>query len=324
MVEASVAAAERPTQQRSCPVVIKTREGELSFRPLWPTFGAVVDGVDLSQPVPADVARALYEAFLLYHGLLFTAQDLTAAQELSALRCFDELPDAGASYGTQFRLAEAPLIRVLSNKVDDDGQRLGIVMGKQGPEWHTDGTSMARYPIASQLYCLESNSVGGDTLFANAHLAFETMSPATRARFSPLNATYNRDHLQRKLAVYDSRPLELTGAPDVSWPLVMAHSATGRSAFFFAGGEMTKIDGLSEDERLAVMAEISEHLFSSPHLLYRHAWEPGDLLVWDNRSVLHSATFYDYAGCSRLLHHAVGAGLSPAHLVGVSTTPSAP
>jgi alpha-ketoglutarate-dependent taurine dioxygenase len=287
---------------------------------LWPTFGAVVEGADLSRPVPPDVAGALYDAFLLYHGLLFTAQDLTPAQELSALRCFDELPSEGASYGTQFRLGEAPLIRVLSNKVRDDGERVGIVMGKQGPEWHTDGTSMTRYPIASQLYCLESNSRGGDTLFANSHLAFETMSPAARRRLCALNATYNRDHLQRKLAVYDSRPLELTGAPDVSWPLVLEHSSTGRAAFFFAGGEMTRIDGLSEDERLAVMAEISEHLFASPHLLYRHAWQPGDLLVWDNRSVLHSATFYDYAGHSRLLHHAVGAGLPPAHLVASDAT----
>lgn len=289
--------------------------GEVSFAPLWPTFGAVVEGVDLSGPVPPALAEVLYEAFLLYHGLLFTGQDLTPEQELRALACFDQLPDGSAAYGTQFRLPDQPLIRVLSNKVDDHGQRVGIVMGKQGPEWHTDGTSMARYPVASQLYCLEANRVGGDTLFANSHLAFETMPADARRRMAGYVCTYNRDHLQRKLAVYDSRPLELTGAPDVQWSLVIEHAVTGRPAFFFAGGEMTEIDGLDEAQRLRVVAEITDHLFANPHLCYSHAWEPGDLLVWDNRSVLHSATFYNYAGHSRLIHHAIGAGLPPLHRI---------
>lgn len=289
--------------------------GEVRFSPLCPTFGAVVDGVDLSEPVPPAVAGVLYDAFLLYHGLLFAGQALTPEQELWALACFDQLPDGNTSYGTQFRLPDQPLIRVLSNKVDEQGARVGIVMGKQGPEWHTDGTSMQRYPVASQLYCLESNAVGGDTLFANSHLAFETMPAATRRRMAGYICTYNRDHLQRKLAAYDSRPLELTGAPDARWPLVIDHPVTGRAAFFFAGGEMTQIDGLSETERLGVVAEISDHLFTHPHLCYSHSWEPGDLLVWDNRSVLHSATSYNYAGHDRLIHHAIGAGLVPLHRI---------
>jgi alpha-ketoglutarate-dependent taurine dioxygenase len=303
----------REQTTRSQPVVIDHSGGQIAFHALWPTFGAVVEGVDLSEPVTAEVSAILYDAFLLYHGLLFTDQQLTPAEELRAVTHFDQLPDSGAQYGKQFRLQEEPLIRVLSNKVDDAGDRVGIVMGKQGPEWHTDGTSMTRYPIASQLYCLESNPVGGDTLFANSHLAFETLPPATRSRLAPLMATYNSDHLQRKLAVYDSRPLELSGAADVEWPLVLEHSTSGRPAFFFAGGEMTQLAGLTEQERLDVVAEISDHLWASPALTYRHAWRPGDLLVWDNRSVLHSATFYDYAGHPRLLHHVIGAGLSPLH-----------
>jgi alpha-ketoglutarate-dependent taurine dioxygenase len=252
------------------------------------------------------VAAILAEGFITYHALLFEDQTLEPVDEERAMGLVDVVEPTGL-YGQSFRIPGHPAIRVLSNIVDGE-RRIGIVMGKQGPEWHVDGTSAGQAPIASQLYCLEANDVGGDTLFANSHLAFETLPAASRARVDGLMATYNSDHLQRKLAVYDNRPLDLTGAPDARWPIVATHPVTGRKGLYFSGGDMVSIDGLDEDERLALVAELSEHLFARPHLAYRHRWQPGDLLVWDNRSVMHSATTYDYDGHPRRLHHIVGGG----------------
>ena len=124
-------------------------------------------------------------------------------------------------------------------------------------------------------------------------------------------AVYNSDHLQRKLAVYDQREIALSGAPSVEYPIALPHPETGRRGLYFAGGEMVEILGLSETERLAVVEQMSRHLFDYEGLSYRHHWRPGDLMVWDNRRVIHSATLYDYEGHPRLLHHICGAGRQP-------------
>jgi taurine dioxygenase len=292
-----------PTRGR---VTIDTGAGALSIRPLFPTMGAVVDGVDFARPLASPVRRALYEAFVVYGALLFEGQELSLEHEEQAFQCFDGI-DAGNLYGKDFRIEGHPAIRVLSNIVRPEG-RIGIVMGKQGPEWHCDGTSSPRQPVASQLYCLESNDVGGDTLFAHGAVAYETLPAELRARLDPMVCVYNSDHLQKKLSVYDSREIQLSGSPDVEHPLVLTHPETGRRAIYFAGGELVDIKGLGETERLAVIEELSQHLFTSPHLCYQHHWAPGDLLVWDNRTVIHSATFYDYEGHPRLLHHICGSG----------------
>jgi len=278
----------------------------LSMRPLAPNLGAVVSGLDLSLPVGAEFRRVLYEAFLVYGALLFEGQDLTPDDEERVLGYFDRLQTTNR-YGTDFRLDGHPAIRVLSNMVTETG-RVGIVMGKQGPEWHCDGTASFRQPVASQLYCLESNDVGGDTLFADGAVAYETLPDELRARLDPLIAIYNSDHLQRKLGVYDQREVQLTGAPDVDYPIVLVHPETCRRSLYFSGGEMVAINGLSEEERMAVVEAMSNHLFDHPGLAYRHHWRRGDLMLWDNRRVIHSATFYDYDGHPRLLHHICGAG----------------
>jgi taurine dioxygenase len=287
-------------------VTVQTGDHQLSFRPLWPTFGAIVSGIDLAEALEPATRRALYEAFLVYGALLFEDQDLDPAAEERAFTCFDGI-DPTNLYGKDFRLESNPAIRILSNIVKPEG-RIGIVMGKQGPEWHCDGTSSPRQPVASQLYCLESNDVGGDTLFASGAVAYETLPESFRRRLDPMVAVYNSDHLQKKLAVYDEREIQLSGSPDVEYPIVLAHPETGRRAIYFAGGEMVEIKGLSEEERVQVVAQMSDHLFNANHLAYSHHWVPGQLLVWDNRTIIHSATFYNYAGHPRLLHHICGSG----------------
>lgn len=283
-----------------------TSVGELSFTALWPTLGAEVDGIDLSRPIPDDARRKLYQGFLVYGMLLFHCPNLTFEDEERVFRCFDGI-DPSNLYGRDFRIEGHPAIRVLSNIVRPDG-RIGIVMGKQGPEWHCDGTSSPRRPAASQLYCLESNDVGGDTLYAHGAVAYETLAPQVRERLDRLVCVYNSDHLQKKLSVYDQREIQLAGSPDVEHPLVLTHPETGRKTLYFAGGDMVAIKGVREAERVALIQKISTHLFDHPHLTYRHQWRSGDLLVWDNRTVIHSATLYDYEGFPRLLHHICGSG----------------
>jgi len=286
---------------------IHLEEVGLSMRPLAPNLGAVVSGLDLSLPVGAEFRRVLYEAFLVYGALLFEGQDLTPDDEERVLGYFDR-PQTTDLYDTDFRLDGHPAICVLSNNVTETG-RGGIVMGKQGPEWHCDGTASFRQPVASQLYCLESNDVGGDTLFADGAVAYETLPDEFRARLDPLIAVYNSDHLQRNLAIYEpAGGAALFGAPDVDYPIVLVHPETCRRALYFSGGEMVAIIGLSEEERLAVVEAISSHLFDHPGLAYPHRWRPGDLMVWDNRRVIHTATFYDYDSHPCLLHHICGAG----------------
>jgi taurine dioxygenase len=290
--------------RRTDPVDGKVPEPIL--RELSTGFGAVVEGVDLSNRLSDTTRRDLEAGFLRYGALLFEDQALTPEDEERAIGYFDRM-EAANLYGKEFRIEGHPAIRVLSNIVTPSG-RIGIVMGKQGPEWHCDGTSSPHQPVASQLYCLESNEVGGDTLFADSAMAYDTLPCDFRVRLDSMIALYNSDHLQRKLAVYDEREIQLSGAPSVEHPIVLPHPETGRRCLYFAGGEMVEILGLTEVERVAVVEQVSRHLFEYPGLTYSHRWCPGDLMVWDNRRVIHSATFYNYDGHPRLLHHICGAG----------------
>jgi taurine dioxygenase len=145
-------------------------------------------------------------------------------------------------------------------------------------------------------------------MYASLHTAWETLDPATQARIRPLRTlhsfNWHNDKVLR-LSLGAAKPLspaERAAIPDRRYDLVQAHPITGRMLYYVSPNLVREISGLDETEREALVTQLIDHA-STPERVYRHRWSPGDLLVWDNNALMHSATDVSaYADERRLLH----------------------
>jgi len=281
----------------------------LHFTSLGGLFGARVTGVDLSHTLHPSVIAALEQAFLMWHVLCFPGQDLTPADEIRTIKYFDDgvyvLPDIG-----EFAVPGYPEIQIVSN-IELDGKAIGYT-NRRGMEWHSDLSGMPVMPKASLMYAIEVPETGGETYFASGHVAYESLPAERRAFLDTLDARYSWVQLQEWLAKASGtwEPMSDADArkhPDVVRPLVRTHPVTGRKALFFSIEEIVELSGLDRAATRALLEDLIAHMTSTPHAIYRHDWNAGDLVVWDNRCMLHSVCEYNYAGQRRLMHQLNGA-----------------
>jgi taurine dioxygenase len=299
-------------------VITTTRDGvsvrcddgtEVTVSPLGGLFGANVTGVDLSRPLDASVIAVLDQAFVAWHVLRFPDQDLAPADELRVIEYFDDgvyhEPDVIA-----YAVPGYPQIQIVSN-IEVDGRAIGYT-NRRGMEWHSDLSGMPVMPKASMMYALEVPESGGETYFANGHVAYETLPVQQRDYLDGLAATYSWVTLQRWLAEASGTwephaPETAARHPDVVRPLVRVHPVTGRKSLFFSIEEITTLTGLDGPATRALLEELIAHMTSTPNVVYRHDWTVGDVLVWDNRCLMHSVCDYNYEGQRRLMHQLNGA-----------------
>jgi taurine dioxygenase len=212
-------------------------------------------------------------------------------------------------YGVRedYQLPENPDVYVISNIVEN-GKPLGNP--NDGFAWHTD-LSFLEYPTAyTFLYALEVPPEGGDTQFASAAASYDLLSPEDKARFDAMSVrhSYTMLHATRKGA----RPLtddEKQRMPDVIHPLVRTHPATGRKALYL-GPDTSLPVGMEPEEGNALIWSLMNHTIQ-PERIYSHRWLPGDLVVWDNHTMVHRATEYDRQRYRRLLHRVTVRGERP-------------
>ena len=190
----------------------------------------------------------------------------------------------------QFQLKNHPEILIVSN-IKENGEPIGL--GDAGVYWHSDISYKPKPSLGSLLHAQELPSEGGDTLFADQHLAWEALSPALQQRVLPLKAEHSY------LAKYEELRSKNPWRPKLSQaqidqvapavqPVVRTHPETGRKALFVSEHFTTRIVGLPQDESDALLAELFAHSVK-PEFVYRHTWAPHDLVFWDNRSLMHLA-----------------------------------
>ena len=281
---------------------------ELTFLPLGGSFGATVVGVDLSDDLSEPVKDELRRAFTAYGALRFAKQSLAPDDELRALRIFSDV----APMLTPWRHPEGfPEILILSNIVAEDGTPVGVA-NKKGMEWHVDNSGCGADGLASCLYAIEVPETGGETYFANGYLALETLPVHERERLSSMTARYSSLTLRKYLMEATGHEAssetqeDIAPYPDVFRPLVKTHPVTGRKALHFTLEEIASIDDMTGEETRALLTGLINHITSTPHVLYRHDWAPGDMFIWDNRCLIHSTSDYNYAGQRRLMHQITG------------------
>ncbi len=267
--------------------VLATR---LDIVPFDAPLGAAVVGLDLSQPLSREDFERIHRAHLLYHVLVFRDQHITPAQQVAFSRRFGPLQ---IHVLRQFQLKEQPEVLVISN-IKENGQPLGL--GDAGHFWHSDLSYKPVPSLGSMLHAQELPAVGGDTLFANQHLALAQLPSALLRAIEGRSAEHS--YLAKYAELQRRNPWRpnLTAAqidevPPAVHPVIRTHPETGERALFVSEHFTTRIVGLPEDESRALLEEL--FAFSTQErFIYRHEYEAHDMVFWDNRSVMHLA-----AGC---------------------------
>lgn len=263
----------------------------LQLRKLSDRFGLEASGVDLSQPLADDLFEAIEQAFYAGQVLVFRAQKLTAPQFLAFARRFGP-PEPHVI--DQFHHPQHADILILSNR-----RREGKPVGLQdaGTYFHTDYSYLEVPARATLLYSLEVPSVGGDTLFADQYAAYDELSPALKARVDGLVGLHhygNRDDLDRASRTVAS-VLSEAQEKKMNWVrhrVARPHPVTGRKALYSISGSSFGIEGLPQSEAIALLDDLKHHA-TQPKYQYRLKYGVGDLVIWDNASLLHSATLTD-------------------------------
>lgn len=254
----------------------------ISITPLSEHTGAEVRGIDLRRDVGDEARERLNRAFVEHSVLAIRGQRLSPREFADAARLFGEI---FVQHNTRFALPECPVVHYISNEDKyPDGKRY-----IPGAGYHTDHSNDATPPKATMLHAVELPDSGGDTQFVNMHRAWETLPEAMRQRIEGLKAlhVYQSRHSERKLF---GLPPEAKGrVPDaVVHPIVRTHPETGRKAIYINPIRIESIVGMDDDEALPLLDALLEHAVRLEHQ-YRHRWQPGDVVIWDNRCLLHKA-----------------------------------
>lgn len=262
----------------------------IEIRRLDAPVGAEVIGLDLNRPLAdADFAR-IHRAHLDHHVLVFRDQRITPQQQIDFSRRFGPLQ---IHVLHQFQLPGHPEILVVSN-ILENGQPIGL--GDAGHYWHSDLSYKEKPSLGSLLHAQELPEEGGDTLFADMHLAWDTLPKALKRQVAGLRAEHSYLAKYEELRARSPwRPKlsdeQVAQVKPVEQPVVRTHPETGRKALFVSEHFTTRIVGLSDDESADLLAQLFAHSVKPEHL-YRHQWQPHDMVFWDNRSLMHLA-----AGC---------------------------
>lgn len=258
----------------------------LTINRLGGSLGAEVIGLDLSrEPANEDLDR-VHQAWLDNSVLVLRDQQITPEQQLAFARRFGS---AKPHHLNPNRHPDYPEMLVVSNERRKDG---GGTRGS-GQHWHSDYSYLEGRSTASILRAIQIPSVGGDTLFASAYLAYDRLSETMRDILSGLTVTYDyslvyqRHYKDRKDRVQLTDDLRAK-APPSEHPIIEAHSETGRKLVFFDPTYANAIVGMEEAEYTAIFRFLTEHL-TRPEFIYRHNWKPYDMVMWDNRCTLHYA-----------------------------------
>jgi taurine dioxygenase len=250
-------------------------------------LGAEIIALDLTRTLPDDEFKRVHQAHLDHHLLIFRDQRITPEQQIAFSRRFGALQ---IHVLHQFQLAGYPEILIISN-IKENGEPIGL--GDAGHFWHSDLSYVDLPSLGSMLHAQELPAEGGDTLFANMHLAWDTLDPVLQRQVANLKAEHSYiaqyAELQRRNPWRpDLTAEQIEKVKPVLQPVVRTHPETGRKALFVSEHFTTRIAGLPDDESRDLLNQLFAHSVKPEHV-YRHHYLPHDLVFWDNRSLMHLA-----------------------------------
>jgi taurine dioxygenase len=272
-------------------------------------IGADVHGVDLSQPL-SPAAFATIETALHQRAVLCVRQQrVTAQQFIDFARRFGEVERI---FLTHYAHPQHPEILLVSN-IQENGRNIGHA--DAGRVWHTDMSYTVCPPRVTLLYALEvpmDNGIAlGATHFASAAAAYEGLPAALKTRLEGLRAVHRVSGRRARTGTGQQGNALRTQQPDVVHPVVRTHPYTGQKCLYVTAGECAAIEGMATDEALVLIEELAACVLQ-PQLHHVHTWQTHDVLLWDNCSVQHLATFdYQWPQQRRLMQRLTVGGSAP-------------
>jgi taurine dioxygenase len=273
-------------------------------KPLTPAIGAVVEGVDLAQPLSDDLLGAIRQALLDHKVIFFEDQHITPVQHRDFAARFGQLHTHPLYPG----VPEAPELFILDNHAGNP---------TDNDAWHTDVTFIETPPMASILYARSLPALGGDTIWSNMQLAYERLSTPMRDFLARLDAVHDfaRGFPTRGIVASAAGAArhaeEVARHPPVLHPVVRTHPETGQDGLFVNYGFTERIKGLRRKESDAILAMLFAHI-QQPEFLVRWRWSENAIAFWDNRITQHYAV-NDYLPHRRIMNRATVLGDRPYH-----------
>jgi taurine dioxygenase len=261
------------------------------FQPLCPGFGSEAFDVDIALPMSDEAFAELERAFFAGQVLVLRGQSLTPARFVAFAR---RLGPPQPHVIDQFHHPEDPNILILSN-VKKDGKPTGLQ--DAGSYFHTDYSYLQVPARATTLYSIAVPKVGGNTLFANQQAAYDDLPETMKKRIEPLYGIhhYGNRHDTDDRSRTAASPLtdeQKAKMPLITHRIARSHPVTGRKSLYAVSGSSFGIVGMPEDEARDLLDELALHS-TQPKYRYSLAYGVGDVVVWDNASLLHSATLID-------------------------------
>lgn len=254
-------------------------------------FAREVHGVNLWTDLDDETADLITRALSTTGVLVFRRQSLSEDELVAFSKRLGEIEIiVRTDWGSNIR----PEVTHLSNLQDAQGNQIGRP-GTGDLEWHTDQSYQAEPATGTLLYSVEVPTEGGSTYFANLGLAYDALSDLLKYKIAERRGIFS---YARRVSSYEQEkelsPEVKRKTPDVSHGLVQIHPLSGRKSLYLDPSTVIGIEGMPDDEAEPILDEINTHA-ADPAFTYRHDWQVGDLVVWDNGFTMHRRDSYDPA-----------------------------
>ena len=288
---------------------IPANDATLTVRQIGPTFGAEVSGM----PINGDVSPELLAQFVsLLHRyrVLIVPETAIPPNDLVAFSArFGPLEIHSRFENTLPAHREVFCV----GNVERDGMKSSFSRGVE--QWHADSSYRSVPSDASLFYGEIVPPEGGETMFADATAAYRSLDPVLKQRVEGLYTVHSLETLRLWGQRHNpERMVDTAGQsakfPPVRQPLVRVHPATGAKSLYVCPAVISHVEGLDADEGAALIEALMGHI-TQPRLVYSHRWHKGDLVMWDNRAVLHTASLFDHTRYQRLMYRTTVAGNAP-------------
>jgi len=277
------------------------RNDRIEVRPVAGALGAEIVNIDLAHDLGDETIAAIRRAWLDHLVVFFRDQTLEPERFLQVARGFGEVIEYPFVKGIEGFPEITPVVKLENEKMNFGGL------------WHSDTAYLDRPPMATMLIAREVPPVGGDTLFANMYLAYETLSPGMRRLLDGLVAvnssakadvTRTREDRVRDAARQDAKQQYVA-----EHPVVRTHPETARKALFVNFGHTVRFKEMTEEESAPILQYPFQHI-ARPEFTCRFRWQVGSVALWDNRCTQHNP-INDYHGFRRVMHRVTLAGDRP-------------
>ncbi len=278
-----------------------------SMQQLAAVGGVEISDIDLSQTLSPATRERILNLFASHPILVFRNQKLAKEQQYNLTLNFGEIEELHV--GRHQDSEKYGAVHTVSN-LDSDGKPSGKLPERGNYFWHSDKSYHDVPSLMTMLHAVTLPPTGGPTQFANTEMAYAALPEMMQRRIEGLRAVHSWESSRRKSGSAPATEAQIKERPPVDHPVARTHPVRGTKALYL-GNHSSHVIGMPEEEGRKLLADLEAHA-TSPAFVYSHRWREGDVVMWDNRCLLHRAfNDYDMSNHARVLHRTVVRGTVP-------------